>query len=446
MKRYLWLFAFCAVCFGQPVAPVSPNSQTGFDITLYSQYANYTLYRGKPSLWGNLGQGGYVEYQVSATAGGYGLQLYFANGTSTGGTVDIAVNGASQPTLSVPSTGSWANFQMSPVDTIVLPSGTSTLRIAASNPVQAFNLAGMLMNPARSSNVVAADALSGVKFYVNPYSPAAENINLSCSNGASLAKIAAQPSGVWFGNWNTNPRADVATVMALAASRNSVPILVAYDIVDRDCGGQSSGGAASDLAYENWIQQLALGIGTSKAVVVLEPDALSQMSVQGCLNPSQQNERYSLLQYAVSMFQQHATNTLVYLDAGNSNAIDANTMAERLQFAGVAHAAGFALNVSNYETTASNTAYGEQLSSLVGGKHFIIDTSRNGAGPSPDHQWCNPPERGLGTPSQGFGSGLVDAYLWVQNPGTSDGACNGGPAAGTFSAPIACTLSQNAVF
>jgi endoglucanase len=36
------------------------------------------------------------------------------------------------------------------------------------------------------------------------------------------------------------------------------------------------------------------------------------------------------------------------------------------------------------------------MSYLVGGKHFIIDTSRNGLGPAPDGSWCNPPGRALG--------------------------------------------------
>jgi endoglucanase len=26
----------------------------------------------------------------------------------------------------------------------------------------------------------------------------------------------------------------------------------------------------------------------------------------------------------------------------------------------------------------------------IGGKHFVIDTGRNGNGPTSDHQWCNP--------------------------------------------------------
>jgi endoglucanase len=106
-------------------------------------------------------------------------------------------------------------------------------------------------------------------------------------------------------------------------------------------------------------------------------------------------------------------------------------MAARLQGAGVAGADGFALNVSNYVTTADNVAYGKAVAALIGGKHFIIDTSRNGNGPTPDSQWCNPPGRALGpAPTTATADRLVDAYCWIKRPGESDGTCNGGPAAG----------------
>ena len=77
--------------------------------------------------------------------------------------------------------------------------------------------------------------------------------------------------------------------------------------------------------------------------------------------------------------------------------------------------------------------------------HFVIDTSRAGAGPNPmksylrapykqptanvpkleSGNWCNSPGAGLGrTPTTNTGVPLVDAYLWVKTPGESDGQCN----------------------
>src|SRR5204863_74758 len=75
------------------------------------------------------------------------------------------------------------------------------------------------------------------------------------------------------------------------------------------------------------------------------------------------------------------------------------------QLAGIDEADGLALNVSNYKATSTEIAYGKEISKLLGGKHFVIDTSRNGNGPpkcneSADDEkcWCNPPGRALGSP------------------------------------------------
>ena len=103
---------------------------------------------------------------------------------------------------------------------------------------------------------------------------------------------------------------------------------------------------------------------------------------------------------------------------------------------------GFALNVSNYVGTAANVAYGNAMSARVGGKRYIIDTSRNGLG-GVAGQWCNVPGQGLGdTPTTSTGQALVDAFLWVKYPGESDGTCNGGPSAGSWWADYALGLAQ----
>ncbi len=109
-------------------------------------------------------------------------------------------------------------------------------------------------------------------------------------------------------------------------------------------------------------------------------------------------------------------------------------MATRLRAAGVDRARGFALNVSNFDETADERAYGDAVSVAVGGTaHFVIDTSRNGLGPAPGNAWCNPPGRALGTgPTADTGDPRADAFLWIKIPGESDGTCNGGPTAGQW--------------
>ena len=89
----------------------------------------------------------------------------------------------------------------------------------------------------------------------------------------------------------------------------------------------------------------------------------------------------------------------VYIDAGHESWHSSGTIAKRLRDVGIGRARGFALNVSNFYFTRDERAYGHRVSARVGGKPFVIDTSRNGRGPAPGRVWCNPPGRGLGQPA-----------------------------------------------
>ena len=126
---------------------------------------------------------------------------------------------------------------------------------------------------------------------------------------------------------------------------------------------------------------------------------------------------------------------------------DAGDMADRLNKAGVGHARGFSLNVANFFTTEDEIGYGEAISGLTNGSHYVIDTSRNGAGPAPASKldWCNPGGRALGTPpTTATGNGHVDAFLWIKRPGESDGSCDkGDPPAGTFVNQYVVDLAHN---
>ena len=432
------------------VTNVNQTGQTTFNLASASNASNYVYYPSSPGTWGNLQPGGFVEFAVAANSGNYALQLGYS--TTVGGGASITVNGSQQQGTSFPSTGSWNSYQMSSPVTLTIPSGNSVIRIAAQKPFAPFNLQQMKLAPV-AQPAPGGNPLANTGFYVNPYSEAAQNVNNSCgwlnpNNPNLISKIANQPQGVWFGDWNANIQGDVSVVVNSASSQGKAPILIAYDIPIRDCNGYSGGGSRSADEYRSWIRRFASGIGGAKAVVILEPDALLQLYTPGCLNGGQQQERLSLLSYAVSTLGQTAPNASVYIDAGRAGQweIAPWDMAQRLRSSGVSNAAGFALNVSNYISTDVTTTYGQQISSLAGNPHFVIDTSRNGLGADGDLNWCNPPGRGLGAPPQGFSSGLTDAYLWVQNPGSSDGSCNGQPSAGQFSVYLACTLANNAIF
>ncbi len=258
------------------------------------------------------------------------------------------------------------------------------------------------------------------------------------ADAALMNKIADQPTGIWLGGWSGDIRnaANEATTKASAAG--STPIFIAYNIPYRDCGGYSAGGTSGADAYRSWISGLKSGIGTRKALVILEPDALAGMD---CLSGERQQERLSLLRDAVTTLGTGG-NTSVYIDAGHPGWITPDQMAHRLQSAGVSSARGFSLNVSNFVATDQNLEYGNSISSRIG-KRFVIDTSRNGVGSN--GEWCNPSGRALGkTPTTDTSQALVDAFLWAKKPGESDGNCNGGPSAGTFWPEYALDLARRA--
>jgi endoglucanase len=192
-----------------------------------------------------------------------------------------------------------------------------------------------------------------------------------------------------------------------------------------------------------WVGALRRGIGSRRAVVILEPDALAGLD---CLSPGKQRQRIGLVRTAVRMLTS-SPSISVYIDAGNESWLSPQRMAKRLLEADIGRARGFALNVSNFYYSRAERAYGHRLSALVGGKPFVIDTSRNGRGPAAGHVWCNPPRRGLGLPATAdTHDPLVDAYLWIKPPGESDGTCRGGPRAGEWWLRYALGLARRAAF
>ena len=287
-----------------------------------------------------------------------------------------------------------------------------------------------------------ANPLAGKRLYVDPNSTAkreAETLRRSRPQDAALlSQIADQPVARWLGGWVGDIGREVDAAVSTITGTGSLPVFVAYNIPGRDCGQYSAGGANGGDAYRRWMGAFASGLRGRPALVVLEPDALAGMD---CLNASGQQQRLALLREAVQVLKGQRAN--VYIDAGNARWKSAEIMADRLRQAGVAQADGFSLNVSNYIDNAANIAFGERLSRLLGGKHFIIDTSRNGLGSTRD--WCNARHQALGVaPTTRTGHPLVDAFLWIKQPGESDGNCQGGPKAGSWWGDIALELSRAA--
>ncbi len=263
-----------------------------------------------------------------------------------------------------------------------------------------------------------------------------------------MEKIAQQPAAFWMGNWTPRIEAEVRALVEQHDRSDALPVMVLYNLPFRDCGQHSAGGSRTAARYRAWIDAFARGLDDYRAVLVLEPDALPMLTK--CLDEQRQKERLSLVRYAVQTLKAQP-GAAVYIDAGHSAWATVDDMEPRLKAAGIADADGFSLNVSNYQATPDLLVYGKALSAAVGGKRFIIDTSRNGNGAPKDftgddeRAWCNPQGRALGAaPTTNTGEALCDAFYWLKPPGESDGRCNGGPPAGAWFAERALELAKNA--
>jgi hypothetical protein len=437
-----------AVCAFLLIAPAAQAESTATSVEAESMslpasagtsFADSTASAGRALLiWSN--------GTASATMSSSGLQQVWvkARGDQCAGAprMMVSIDGRVAITRDV-TASTWTVYSAS----IGAADGPHTVTVAFTNDYGSASCDRNLRVDKVTLTGTTPNPFAGAKWFIDPKSNArkqADAWRLSRpADAAQMDKIAGQPQADWFGDWSGDIQSAVSARVTQITNAGALPILVAYDIPLRDCASYSSGGASSADAYKTWIRAFAAGIGTRRAIVVLEPDALASVD---CLSAADQQTRLALLSDAVSVLGARS-GVSTYLDAGNSSWQRAATTAARLKSAGVAGARGFSLNVSNFRTTAGEVSYGDQVAALIGGKHFIVDTSRNGLGPTADSQWCNPPGRALGNrATTATGDALADAFVWIKRPGESDGTCNGGPAAGSWWADYALGLAQRAAY
>ncbi|UMP05587.1 glycoside hydrolase family 6 protein [Amycolatopsis sp. EV170708-02-1] len=283
-------------------------------------------------------------------------------------------------------------------------------------------IAALAVVPSTAGTAQAAPA----GFYVDPQTNAARWVAANPGDGRAAVirdRIATVAQARWFTTTNTGTvRGQVDAFVGAAAAANQIPIMVVYNIPNRDCGGASSGGAPSHAAYRAWVDEVAAGLGGRPASIVLEPDVLPLMT--NCQNAGQQAETSASMAYAGKRLKAGSAAAKVYFDIGHSAWLSPGEAAARLRAAQISAAAdGISTNVSNYRRTADEVAFaGAVLAGIGDGRlRAVVDTSRNGNGPA-GGEWCDPPGRRIGTASTtNTGDGRIDAFLWVKPPGEADG-------------------------
>mgnify|MGYP005811279581 CR=1 FL=1 len=259
-------------------------------------------------------------------------------------------------------------------------SATKLVTVAAALVVLAVSPAEAA-SPSEAASPAAGNPLQpGARLYVNPHSTtvaAAHHLRGPATPGSPKADarlLSHYPTATWFtGGTPRKVHEDVAKVVRGARKDGSVPVLVAYNVANRDCGQYSAGGAQSTTEYEAWIDGFAAGIGDAPTAVILEPDGLGLIPnyvspIDGTSNCSipgvDPNDRFAQLGYAIDTLKKNPR-TAVYLDATHTGWQNVGESAQRLLRAGVQRADGFFLNVSNYQFTANLVAYGTWISSCI---------------------------------------------------------------------------------
>lgn len=303
------------------------------------------------------------------------------------------------------------------------------------------------------------DPLSGARFFVDHEwgiaSVEQQQIHRAKPAAAAMLNaISSQPEAHRFGTWDADPRQAVGRFLsrAHAADPGAIPLVETYRLKHLRCGGVADS-PADAASYERWYQSFAQGIGNAPAVVFMEIDALI---TTGCLSRHGLAVRIDELKSAIADLAA-LPHTVVYLDAGASDAFSAAQTAGLLRRIGIGGIQGFFLNATHFDWTSNEIRYGQAIARRLGGKpHFVVNTAVNGRGPlrprnivtQGNEVLCNPRGRGLGPKPTGNPPARyrnLDGFFWIGNPGRSGGTCGiGDPGTGQFFLDYALMLIRNA--
>ncbi len=254
-------------------------------------------------------------------------------------------------------------------------------------------------------------------------------------------EIFKHPQSFWYGDNPKKPKKHMEKSIQrlLKRAHPQLPILVMYNIPNRDVGQYSKGGAKTKERYLDFVQRFAKGVGETSPIIIYEPDALPHSTL---LSDEHREWRLDLMKQSLQMLTDNC-NGIIYVDVGHSAWLHPKDANELLTKVSNPKVRGFSMNSCNYRSTEECMAWAKKLCRYRSKDYFVIDTSRNGKGPK-DEEWCNPSGRGLGlVPTTNTDYDKCDAYLWVKIPGESDGKCNGGPKAGMFWGEQAEELVKN---
>lgn len=198
-----------------------------------------------------------------------------------------------------------------------------------------------------------------------------------------LAREALHPHTRWYTSYIPTSKVGQRMASDIRAEQHGNPNVLVWMATFRLWPHQEAGGMrplrkADRIAYRQWVDSAARGIGSSRVALVVEPDlAVTRTN----WNPA---VRLRLTRYAVRRFSR-LRHTTVYIDGSSEDWLHVSGDVKMLRAAGIRYAHGFALGATHHPTTAKEVGYGRQVSRALAragfpNRHFIVDTSDNGHG------------------------------------------------------------------
>ncbi len=188
----------------------------------------------------------------------------------------------------------------------------------------------------------------------------------SQSDRQSFAKLLGQPRFRWFGSWipvrtrgyKWGARKTAANYIHEVTGGNpnvgaQIGIFRLEPFEHAACTRMST--RAERVSYYAWIREFARGVGRSRVALVLQPD----LPLAAC-QPDHGRRMLAMLRWTAHRFNS-LPHTTVYLDAGSSDWMPVGRISSLLRRAGVSGVRGFALNLTHYDSTPRELAYGRRV-------------------------------------------------------------------------------------
>ena len=193
-------------------------------------------------------------------------------------------------------------------------------------------------------------------------------------------------------------------------------------------GGGCNGGTNPNFDAE--VGALKDAVGNFPALIFVEEDAIDTICWRSQAAIAQ---REVLLKDEIDQLSQ-LPHALLYVEGGTSDANSPAKVAAVLNAIDASKIRGFFTNDTHFNWAYKEIQYGNKVSRLTHGLHFVVDTRGDGNGPLLNprpvtqgiEQLCNPPGRALGPmpgasdgSSYGMFSANLDGFVWVTTPGES---------------------------